>query len=250
MITLGTYLERSPVHKFGGARIPGPARRAAAQRVDGYNDLVARLKRSTRPAVPGHQARCPAFKIPDRRAAVWPFDLQQEIRVRIGVLELLHGADQFDRMVLIEHGKRVVCHERAAACNQRTAHDECSQLPPHSTLPVDVVEPAICRSRVAAQATHMSVGYEYRMDRQIKAVGRPGTRPPLACLPSVRARAQRQYHDYAAKNGNDLAPSQIEHGVPPEPVVPAYRTIRLTRKHLQVLGADLNRSESRWRRPS
>src|SRR6476469_6942162 len=182
MITLGTYLERSPVHKFGGARIPGPARRAAAQRVDGYNDLVARLKRSTRPAVPGHQARCPAFKIPDRRAAVWPFDLQQEIRVRIGVLELLHGADQFDRMVLIEHGKRVVCHERAAACNQRTAHDECSQLPPHSILPVDVVEPAICRSRVAAQATHMSVGYEYRMDRQIKAVGRPGNAPAAGML--------------------------------------------------------------------
>ena len=82
MITLGTYLERSPVLKFGGARIPGPARRAAAQRVDGYNDLVARLKRSTCPAVPGHQARCPAFKIPDRRAAVWPFDLQQSRSLR------------------------------------------------------------------------------------------------------------------------------------------------------------------------
>jgi hypothetical protein len=28
----------------------------------------------------------------------------------------------------------VVCHERAAACDQSTGYDECSQLPPHSIL--------------------------------------------------------------------------------------------------------------------
>src|SRR5262249_268337 len=31
----------------------------------------------------------------------------------------------------------------------------------------------------------------------------------------------------------------------PEPAVPAYRRLRMHRKHPQVLGADLNRSESR-----
>jgi len=33
-------------------------------------------------------------------------------------------------------------------------------------------------------------------------------------------------------------------GSPPEPVEPAYRTLRLPWKHRQVLGADLNCSES------
>src|SRR5215469_13381709 len=33
-------------------------------------------------------------------------------------------------------------------------------------------------------------------------------------------------------------------GSSPEPVVPAYRRLRMPRKHPQVLGADLNRSES------
>jgi hypothetical protein len=34
-------------------------------------------------------------------------------------------------------------------------------------------------------------------------------------------------------------------GSPPEPARPAYRTLRIARKRSQVLGADLNRSESR-----
>ena len=33
-------------------------------------------------------------------------------------------------------------------------------------------------------------------------------------------------------------------GSPPEPAVPAYRTLRLPRKHRQVLGVDLNRLNS------
>jgi hypothetical protein len=32
-----------------------------------------------------------------------------------------------------------VCHEGAAACGQSTGHDECSQLPPHSILPVEML---------------------------------------------------------------------------------------------------------------
>ena len=111
---------------------------------------------------------------------------------------------KFDRMVLIEHGKRVVCHEqRAAANNQRTAHDECSQLPPHSILPVDVVEPAICRSRVAAQATHMSVGYEYRMDRQMKLSG-----------DQARARRWHACRPFAKDFGPNFGTAAKRRGVP------------------------------------
>jgi hypothetical protein len=36
-------------------------------------------------------------------------------------------------------------------------------------------------------------------------------------------------------------------GSPPEPAVPAYRRLRMPRKHPQVLGAVLNRSESKRR---
>src|SRR5262245_23803571 len=36
-------------------------------------------------------------------------------------------------------------------------------------------------------------------------------------------------------------------GSSPEPAVPAYRRLRMPRKHPQVLGADLNRSELRRR---
>src|SRR5258708_949194 len=37
-------------------------------------------------------------------------------------------------------------------------------------------------------------------------------------------------------------------GSSPEPAVPAYRRVRVFRKLPQVLGADLNRSESWWER--
>src|SRR5262249_42885108 len=117
-------------------------------------DLVAGLKRLTRPPIPGHQAWRAAFQIPNGRAAVRPLDLQQKIGVRTGVLKLPHGADEFNRVFLIEHGKRVVRHRSAAARDERSAaRDEWGLLPSHSFLPVDVVEPAIPRSRVAAQAT-------------------------------------------------------------------------------------------------
>src|SRR5262245_41951904 len=84
--------QRSAVLEFGDAGVPGPARRTTAQRLDGQDDLVAGLKRSTRPPIPGHQAWRAAFQIPDGRAAVRPLDRQQKIGVQTGVLELLHGA--------------------------------------------------------------------------------------------------------------------------------------------------------------
>src|SRR5262249_19688153 len=69
-----------------------------------------------------------AFQIPDGRAAVRPLNLQQKIGVRTGVLELLHSADEFNRVFLIEHGKRVVPHGSAAARDERTAaRDECGR---------------------------------------------------------------------------------------------------------------------------
>src|SRR6516225_12011631 len=91
---------------------------------------TASTQRLTRPPIPGHQAWRAAFQIPDGRAAVRPLDLQQKIGVRTGVLELLHGAYEFNWVFLIEHGKGVVRHGSAAARDERSAaRDECGQLP-------------------------------------------------------------------------------------------------------------------------
>src|SRR5438067_2578016 len=43
---------------------------------------------------------------------------------------------------------------------------------------------------------------------------------------------------------DELASSYVGHGLPPEPAVPAYCKVRMPRKRPQVLGIDLNRSES------
>src|SRR5207248_8212511 len=103
---LGGDAERASVLEFGRARVPRAARRAAAQRLHRQDDFIARFERGAVPAVATQHARRATFQIPDRRAAVRSFHLQQEIGVWIGVLELLNGADEFDRVFLIEHGKR------------------------------------------------------------------------------------------------------------------------------------------------
>src|SRR5262245_44970159 len=50
----------------------------------------------------------------------------------------------------------------------------------------------------------------------------------------------------SAEQRDELASSSVKHGLPlPEPAVPAYPRLRMPRKRPQVLGGDLNRSESR-----
>src|SRR5262245_11524736 len=64
------------------------------------------------------------------------------------------------------------------------------------------------------------------------------------CSPRSRAAARRLFKVVSALE------SDVGHGLPSEPVEPPYRTLRLPRKHRQVLGVDLNRSESSRREPA
>jgi hypothetical protein len=59
----------------------------------------------------------------------------------------------------------------------------------------------------------------------------------------LRARRQQRRGNGAAEQRDELASSQVEHGSPPEPAMPAYSRPRMQRKRPQVLGMDLNRSE-------
>src|SRR5437016_7695204 len=96
-------VERLAVLELGLGNAPGAARRAAAQRVDFHDQLVARLERLAGHAVAHERARAAAFQVPNRRSAVLALDLQEDEGVRAGEFEFLHGADEFDRVFLIEH---------------------------------------------------------------------------------------------------------------------------------------------------
>jgi hypothetical protein len=62
----------------------------------------------------------------------------------------------------------------------------------------------------------------------------------LPCCARARQRPSRR----AAEQGYQLAPSYVGHGLLPGTRCAAYRRLRMPRKRPQVLGADLNRSES------
>src|SRR5262245_1329865 len=67
---------------------------------------------------------------------------------------------------------------------------------------------------------------------------------PLGLL---RLRRERPRCRRAADKRDELASPHVEHATPPGPAEPrtAYRTLKLPRKQRQVLGKDLNCSESR-----
>src|SRR5262245_8999183 len=73
---------------------------------------------------------------------------------------------------------------------------------------------------------------------------------PLASLASAARTASG--HAAAAPPSRAINSRRLTSGMgsPSEPAVPAYRTLRLPRKHRQVLGVDLNRSESSRREPA
>src|SRR5262245_24947929 len=70
-------------------------------------------------------------------------------------------------------------------------------------------------------------------------------KPMVGSLPACCARAASG-HAAAAPPSSEMNWRRLESnmGSSPEPVVPAYSRLRMPRKRPQVLGADLNRSES------
>src|SRR5271165_3795850 len=127
--------------------VPGTAGCAASQRVDGHHHMIAGPQRLLRPSVAAQYARSRTFQVPHDGAAILPLDLQQEIGVWIGVFELLDDALELDRVVLIEHRKRVMRHCGAARSKEDNARQQGNRLPSHACLPIDLV--VVARSAAA-----------------------------------------------------------------------------------------------------
>src|SRR5262249_22092548 len=70
--------------------------------------------------------------------------------------------------------------------------------------------------------------------------------PPYAVAKLLRARRERPGCHRAAEQRDEPASPYVEHGLPSrKPALSAYSRLRMPRKHPQVLGVDLNCSESR-----
>src|ERR1022692_120701 len=100
--------DRRAVLVSGGARMPRPSRGAAAQRIDGQTELVARPEGIVGPAVPGEAVRAVAFEVPYDRVRILVPYLQANERVRAGEQEFPDGPHQLDRVGLVEDRNGVV----------------------------------------------------------------------------------------------------------------------------------------------
>src|SRR5262245_54015848 len=123
---IGSRADRNclAVAKLGALRRPCAAGRAAAQWRNRHDHLVTGLQTLAGPSLARERARSRAFEVPDRGAAVLPFDLQQDEGVGARVLELLHGACELDLMVVVEHRKGVVRGRCPNHRDQRSARQD------------------------------------------------------------------------------------------------------------------------------
>src|SRR6516162_2691972 len=116
---------------------PGAAGSAAAQRIDGHLELIAGLERLAGPAFAHQRARTCALEMPNRRAAVAPLHLQQDESMRARELELLHGAGELHRVLLIEHREGMMRPGDAARGHEACADGEPQQLTFHRYPPLN-----------------------------------------------------------------------------------------------------------------
>src|SRR5262245_31871721 len=100
--------DRPSVFELDPRRLPGAARRPAAQRIDGHPQLVTGLDARAVPPVAQKQAGRAALQQPDRAGPVPTLHFEVDVDVRGRVAELGDGPNELDRMLLIEHRKRVV----------------------------------------------------------------------------------------------------------------------------------------------
>src|SRR5262249_31667473 len=127
--------DRPPVLELGLAHGPSAAGRATAQRFYRQLELVTGFQSVARPAVPGQCARRGALQGPHLRRAVFLLDREEDGGMRAGELELLHQAFELDRILLIEHGERVMRQDGAARRDERAACQH-NQLLSHGFFPV------------------------------------------------------------------------------------------------------------------
>ncbi len=123
-LTVRRVLDHLAVGK--GDRHEQPALLAIAQRVQGDRHLVAGLQHARLPALALQVVRAVHLDGPllDLAARIGHVELDE--RVRVGPLELTHGAVQHDLLVPVEHRERVMS-ERRAGREQGDAGEQRSQ---------------------------------------------------------------------------------------------------------------------------
>src|SRR5262245_24852422 len=134
--------DRPSVLELDPRRLPGAARRPAAQRIDGHPQLVTGLDARAVPAIAQKQAGRAAFQEPDRAGPVPTLHFEVDVNVRRRVAELGDGPNELNRMLLIEHRKRVVPTYGASRCEQCSRREQRG----YSWLAVQVGPPrAYCK---------------------------------------------------------------------------------------------------------
>src|SRR5262249_427229 len=78
------------------------------QRIDRYYHFVFRFERLARPSVSGQEARRRALQVPDSCVSFFSLNLQKNVRMWAGELELLHQSFELDRFFLVKHRERML----------------------------------------------------------------------------------------------------------------------------------------------
>src|SRR5438477_4482476 len=99
---------RPTILESGLFRSPGPARRAAPQRLNHQSDLISGLERLVRPAVPGQAVGTVSFEPPDHRTGVRALHLEEYERVGAAESVFPHDAHHLYRVVPIKHCDRMM----------------------------------------------------------------------------------------------------------------------------------------------
>src|SRR5215470_2673634 len=122
--------DRPSVLELDPGYLPGAARRAAAQWIDGHPQLVTGLDARAVPPIAQKEARRAALQEPDGTGAVLGLHVEKDVDVRARIAELSDGPDNLDRMLLIEHRKRVVPPYGATGREQYSSRQERGGLCP------------------------------------------------------------------------------------------------------------------------
>src|ERR1700733_4983273 len=141
---------RAAVLELEQNRLVRAAGGAAVRRIDLGGDLVARLEALAGHAVAYQQSWRAALEHPFGAGAVLALDLEDEQGVRTDEPEFLHHARDFDRVLGVEHGERVMRQRGARADGESERGERSDRLQFHDVFPLTL-------------ATHGSVSLDGRL---------------------------------------------------------------------------------------
>src|SRR6266849_10909670 len=130
--------DRLTVDELDPVDVPGAARRAATQRLDGQAQLVAGLQRLAGPAVAGKGARAAAFEVPRLGSSILVLDVENDEGVRARIFELLDHPGDFLRVFLVEHREGVMGYRHAGEGKKSSTREHGSEIGLHAFPPFGI----------------------------------------------------------------------------------------------------------------